>query len=278
MEQKEGDEMKIMEMAKRAKDFLTGKLKKNSENMTSQNGAEPKKEGKTDISAIEGKKGQEWAEIEATEIIEGDMLTIDPDNAEKNDGFRPDLHIIDEFSTYKVPEIPEMKVPKIPTICISGNFERTMERIRNIQEATGMDQKEVEEAVQKLAEKKGISGETAAATIEAVIAAGEILKKAFYELTEMLAEGMENLAETLSKLGKTEAQIRKEKLWKRYYEEKAKMTNNERRRRGIPMVRRPKRQQYRVKKRKKEESGNKSEEKDTEEDQEEGSGQQDDEE
>lgn len=52
----------------------------------------------------------------------------------------------------------------------------------------------------------------------------------------------------LQKMGMTDAQIRKMELWKRYYEEKAKMSNNERRRRGIPMVRRPKRQQYRTKK------------------------------
>lgn len=52
----------------------------------------------------------------------------------------------------------------------------------------------------------------------------------------------------LQKMGMTETQIRKMELWKRYYEEKAKMSNNERRRRGIPMVRRPKRQQYRTKK------------------------------
>lgn len=52
------------------------------------------------------------------------------------------------------------------------------------------------------------------------------------------------------KAGMTETQIRKMELWKRYYEEKAKMSNNERRRRGIPMVRRPKRQQYRTGKKK----------------------------
>lgn len=85
-----------------------------------------------------------------------------------------------------------------------------------------------------------------------------------------------DIVELLQTIGKTEAQIRKERLWKRYYWEKAKMSNNERRRRGIPMVRRPKRQQYRTKKRKNEKSESESPETDQEEDQEEESGQQDD--
>lgn len=69
--------------------------------------------------------------------------------------------------------------------------------------------------------------------------------------TEGLTKAFETLRETLWELQKvimTETQIRKMELWKRYYEEKAKMSNNERRRRGIPMVQRPKRQQYRTKK------------------------------
>lgn len=73
------------------------------------------------------------------------------------------------------------------------------------------------------------------------------------------------------KMGMTETQIRKRELWKRYYEEKAKMSNNERRRRGIPMVRRPKRQQYRAKRQKKAEAGKEPDR----EEQEDGSGQQD---
>lgn len=95
----------------------------------------------------------------------------------------------------------------------------------------------------------------------------EELTKAFETMFERLKEQMESMAKTiravwesdeiktvrkvlweLKKMGMTDAQIRKMELWKRYYEEKAKMSNNERRRRGIPMVRRPKRQQYRTKK------------------------------
>lgn len=95
----------------------------------------------------------------------------------------------------------------------------------------------------------------------------EGLTKAFETMSERLKEQMESMAKTiravwendgiktvrevlweLKKMGMTDAQIRKMELWKRYYEEKAKMSNNERRRRGIPMVRRPKRQQYRTKK------------------------------
>lgn len=95
----------------------------------------------------------------------------------------------------------------------------------------------------------------------------EELTKAFKTMLERLKEQMESMAKTiravwendemktvremlwkLQKMGMTDAQIRKMELWKRYYEEKAKMSNNERRRRGIPMVRRPKRQQYRTKK------------------------------
>lgn len=56
------------------------------------------------------------------------------------------------------------------------------------------------------------------------------------DVTGISTEGLTKAFETMSE------------LWKRYYEEKAKMSNNERRRRGIPMVRRPKRQQYRTKK------------------------------
>lgn len=95
----------------------------------------------------------------------------------------------------------------------------------------------------------------------------EELTKAFETMFERLKEQMNSIAEAISaawendemktvremlwklqKMGMTETQIRKMELWKRYYEEKAKMSNNERRRRGIPMVRRPKRQQYRTKK------------------------------
>ena len=95
----------------------------------------------------------------------------------------------------------------------------------------------------------------------------EELTKAFETMFERLKEQMNSIAEAISaawendemktvremlwklqKMGMTETQIRKMELWKRYYEEKAKMSNNERRRRGIPMVRRPKRQQYRKKK------------------------------
>lgn len=63
------------------------------------------------------------------------------------------------------------------------------------------------------------------------------------ETPEMNATVPENMS-------MTEAQIRKEQLWRHYYEEKAKMSNNKRRIRRIPMVRRPKRQQYRVRKKK----------------------------
>lgn len=95
----------------------------------------------------------------------------------------------------------------------------------------------------------------------------EELTKAFETMFERLKEQMESIAKTIravwendemktvremlwkfQKMGMTDVQIRKMELWKRYYEEKAKMSNNERRRRGIPMVRRPKRQQYRTKK------------------------------
>lgn len=95
----------------------------------------------------------------------------------------------------------------------------------------------------------------------------EGLTKAFETMSERLKEQMESIAKTIravwendemktvremlwkfQKMGMTDVQIRKMELWKRYYEEKAKMSNNERRRRGITMVRRPKRQQYRTKK------------------------------
>lgn len=75
----------------------------------------------------------------------------------------------------------------------------------------------------------------------------EAVSRALEKFAESMEEIMKAL-ETICKAGMTETQIRKMELWKRYYEEKAKMSNNERRRRGIPMVRRPKRQQYRTKK------------------------------
>lgn len=81
--------------------------------------------------------------------------------------------------------------------------------------------------------------------------AGEALKNvisAFENLGKAIGESAEEIKKAFRMERKTEAQIRKEELWKRYYEEKAKMSNNERRRRGIPMVRRPKRQQYRIRK------------------------------
>lgn len=159
----------------------------------------------------------------------------------------------------------------------------------NGQETAEKDEQKAQEGQQD--KKTGISSQNdekgqetanneATAQLEAAILAGEALKEQFEkiakELAEALAPVIRDIVELLQTIGKTEAQIRKERLWKRYYWEKAKMSNNERRRRGIPMVRRPKRQQYRTKKRKNEKSESESPETDQEEDQEEESGQQDD--
>lgn len=124
---------------------------------------------------------------------------------------------------------------------------------------------------------------TAGTNIEELTKAFEMMFESLKEQTDRMAEAIRAAWESgemkmvremlwkLQKMGMTETQIRKRELWKRYYEEKAKMSNNERRRRGIPMVRRPKRQQYRAKRQKKAEAGKEPDR----EEQEDGSGQQD---
>lgn len=124
---------------------------------------------------------------------------------------------------------------------------------------------------------------TAGTNIEELTKAFEMMFESLKEQTDRMAEAIRTAWESgvmktvremlwkLQKMGMTETQIRKRELWKRYYEEKAKMSNNERRRRGIPMVRRPKRQQYRAKRQKKAEAGKEPDR----EEQEDGSGQQD---
>lgn len=228
--------MKISEIAKKAKEKLIGVFSdsrreesgQETPEMTAQKAQEGQQDEKTGISSGNDGKGKETAKNEAAEGKEERA-------ANGNDGFRPDFCVIDEFQAYRSEEI-----------------ERAMEQIQNIQEKTGMDRNEITGIVQRVATGRGISKGMAAAQFEAVIEAGEELKKAFSELTKVLAEALsptiKDLTEMWSKMGKTETQIRKEELWKRHYEEKAKMSNNERRRRGIPMVRRPKRQQYRTKK------------------------------
>lgn len=142
---------------------------------------------------------------------------------------------------------------------LSGVFGRNRKE-ENSQETAEMDAQKAQEGQQDA--KTGISSQNnekkqetanneATAQLEAaILAANEALEKTFREFGKEAANVLTSLLKELSKTGKTEAQIRKEELWKRYYWEKAKMSNNERRRRGIPMVRRPKRQQYRTKKRK----------------------------
>lgn len=252
--------MKLSEMAKKAKNKLieTFRGKREDEkasekaSMNAQTGQERLQEEKTDISAQDNEKGKGRANIEPTEGKEGnEKYVIGADLANGKDmtgyidGFRPYLGIVDECHAHKA----DIK---------KADLQEALKRVRDIQKITGVDE------------------ETAEQLALVIVNMGEAINKAFDEVKKQIIQIAEELTEMWRKIGKTEAQIRKEELWKRYYEEKAKMSNNERRRRGIPMVRRPKRQQYRTKKRKNEKSESESPETDQEEDQEEESGQQDD--
>lgn len=209
--------MKLSEMARKAKEKLSGAFGRNRKEgnsqetpeIATQEPQEGQQDTKTDISAQEDRKGQETANTEPTgqeEIVLGiDMA--------------------------------------------SG------------QDMTGINTEELTKAFEMMFERLKEQTDRMAEAIRAAWESGE-MKTA----REMLWK--------LQKMGMTETQIRKRELWKRYYEEKAKMSNNERRRRGIPMVRRPKRQQYKAKRQKKAEAGNEGKEPDQEE-QEDGSGQQD---
>lgn len=209
--------MKLSEMARKAKEKLSGAFGRNRKEgnsqetpeIATQEPQEGQQDTKTDISAQEDRKGQETANTEPTGQEET-VLGID---------------------------------------MASG------------QDMTGINTEELTKAFEMMFERLKEQTDRMAEAIRAAWESGE-MKTA----REMLWK--------LQKMGMTETQIRKRELWKRYYEEKAKMSNNERRRRGIPMVRRPKRQQYKAKRQKKAEAGNEGKEPDQEE-QEDGSGQQD---
>lgn len=135
-----------------------------------------------------------------------------------------------------------------------GAFDRNQKE-ENRPEMAEMDAQRAQERQQDT--KTGISSQNdkrgqetanneATAAFEAATLASEAFETALREFGKGLASALVPLLGELQKIGKTETQIRKEELWRRYYREKAKMSNNERRRRGIPMVRRPKRQQYRI--------------------------------
>lgn len=248
--------MKLSEMARKAKEKLSGVFGRNRKEedsqetaeMDAQKAQEGQQDTKTGISSQNNEKGQERANIEPKEGKEGnEKYVIGADLANGKDmtgyidGFRPYLGIVDECHAHKA----DIK---------KADLQEALKRVRDIQKITGVDE------------------ETAEQLALVIVNMGEAINKAFDEVKKQIIQIAEELTEMWRKIGKTEAQIRKEELWKRYYEEKAKMSNNERRRRGIPMVRRPKRQQYRTKKRKNE----KSESESPETDQEEESGQQDD--
>lgn len=91
--------------------------------------------------------------------------------------------------------------------------------------------------------------------VEKVISDAAVkLNMAFTEMMENIRQVADKISEIFRRIHEnntmTETQIRKRELWRRYYEEKNRMSNNERRRRGIPMVKRPKWQQYRPPKKK----------------------------
>lgn len=190
---KEGGDMKLSEMARKAKEKLSGAFGRNRKEENSQETAEMdaqkaqegQQDAKTGISSQNDEKGQETANTEPTGQEET-VLGIDMASGQDMTG----------INTEELTKAFEMM------------FERLKEQTDRMAEAI----------------------------------------RAAWESDEM--KTVREMLWKLQKMGMTETQIRKRELWKRYYEEKAKMSNNERRRRGIPMVRRPKRQQYRTKKRK----------------------------
>ena len=112
-----------------------------------------------------------------------------------------------------------------------------------------VEPKEVEKVIRKTEAEWNLSPDKAAETLKMISDAAVKLNMAFTEMMENIRQVADKISEVFRRIHEnntmTETQIRKRELWRRYYEEKSRMSNNERRRRGIPMVKRPKRQQYR---------------------------------
>lgn len=117
-----------------------------------------------------------------------------------------------------------------------------------------VEPEEVEKVIRKTEAEWNLSPDKAAETLKMISDAAVKLNMTFAEMMENIRQVADKISEVFRRIHEnntmTETQIRKRELWRRYYEEKSRMSNNERRRRGIPMVKRPKRQQYRPQKKK----------------------------
>lgn len=185
--------MKIIEMAKKAKEFVTEKIRK----------PKYKKGGLTDFAGNEvtAEKGELIMPIPKNVIPLTDMTAQNG----KEDGEQEQTRKSSHEDT-KRKETPEMDAT------VPENSDTYDQAIKSLSES-----------IQTMA--------------DAVVKASN-------------SPGMQLFLDKIRHMSITEAQIRKEQLWRHYYEEKTKMSNNKRRMRGIPMVRRPKRRQYRVRKKK----------------------------
>lgn len=196
--------MKIIEMAKKAKEFVTEKIRK----------PKYKKGGLTDFAGNEVivEKGELIMTIPKNMIPLTDMTAQNGQEDGKQEQTR-------EF---------HMKIQN------GRNRQKWTSQCQKNSDTYDQAIKSLSESIQTMADAIGQVGKTMA---DAVVKA-------------LNSPDMQLFIDKIRHMSMTEAQIRKEQLWRHYYEEKTKMSNNKRRMRGIPMVRRPKRQQYRVRKKK----------------------------
>lgn len=196
--------MKIIEMAKKAKEFVTEKIRK----------PKYKKGGLTDFAGNEVivEKGELIMPIPKNMIPLTDMTAQNGQEDGEQEQTREDSH-----EDTKRQETPEMDVT------VPENSDTYDQAIKSLSES-----------IQTMA--------------DAIVKVGKTIADAVVKASN--SPDMQLFIDKIRHMSMTEAQIRKEQLWRHYYEEKTKMSNNKRRMRGIPMVRRPKRQQYRVRKKK----------------------------
>lgn len=99
-----------------------------------------------------------------------------------------------------------------------------------------VEPEEVEKVIRKTEAEWNLSPDKAAETLKMISDAAVKLNMAFTEMMENIRQVADKISEVFRRIHEnntmTETQIRKRELWRRYYEEKSRMSNNERRRRG----------------------------------------------
>lgn len=174
--------------------------------------------------------------IRTREDIQADILPAEGKNAGKGQN--------------EAAETVEYELPEETKAEIAGMCEYN-ENIRKLMEMSGKSKEEVEAIVKAFAESADLDPVTAARaarnTAESVLYMADQIGQAMRQIGELLIpayqellEYMDEVLETVKEAYLTEAQKERVRMWRRYYEERTKMSNNKRRMKGKPMVRRPK--------------------------------------